>query len=187
MQQTTIHTTTTISAHIQPTCIVHTHVPTHLYVYMKRYANRPCVLKGPIIHTAHRSGWLMRRAMQSAYHAPVIGLVYSRFNNQSHACKTSIIINKWLQLHSSVVLSFCHFLRGPLHRTEIVGWPLSDKQLARSLKSNEKILVHSLISQPSLLLGGHIWHSLKDRWEIDEIVERSLSVRWEITSLGNHW
>ena len=89
-------------------------------------------------------------------------------------------------------------VRVPLLRTEIVGWPLSDNKLARSLNNLLKamkklilweILVHSLISQPSLLWGGHIWCSLKDRWEIIGRLMTSLNAPWAFieSSLRNHF
>ena len=90
-------------------------------------------------------------------------------------------------------------VRGPLHGMEIAERPLSSQKLARSLNNLSKamkklflweILVYSLISQPSLLSSGKFGHterSLRDNWEIDEIVERSLSVHWEIAFLGDHW
>ena len=109
-------------------------------------------------------------------------------------------------------------VRDALHRMEIIGQPLSNTKLAWSLddlwKAMKKpflveILVHSVFSQPSLLRGGQIWHSLKDHWEIIgrsmrllsaywtliecslsvcwAFVERLLSICWEIAFLGDHW
>ena len=89
-------------------------------------------------------------------------------------------------------------LTGPLYRMQIVGAPLSDRKLARSLNDLSKqwkksflweILVCSLITQPSLLWGGKIWHSLKGRWEIIGRSMRSLSAPWVLLehSLGIHW
>ena len=86
------------------------------------------------------------------------------------------------------------WLRGHLHRMEIVGRPLSDRILARSLNDLSKamkksflceILVRSLISQPSLLQGVNIWinwkipeRSLGQGWGHWALLESSLSVYW---------
>ena len=75
---------------------------------------------------------------------------------------------------------------------EIVGWPLSDTNSARSLndfKNNEKAIS---MGDPCTLVGlsaisplgkkkmAFIERSLRDHWAIAEIVEK-------VASLGDHW
>ena len=87
---------------------------------------------------------------------------------------------------------FCKYLlRHPLHRTEIVRWPFEQSKIGpisqRSLKSNKKAisvgdscpLVDLWAISPLRLKNlAFIERSLRDHWEIDEIVESSLSIHW---------
>ena len=88
----------------------------------------------------------------------------------------------------------CHYLMGLLDRTRSLG----DQKLAQSpndlWKAMKKpflweILMSSLISKPSLLWGGQLWHSLKDGGEIIGRSMRSLSTPWVLKerSLSVHW
>ena len=78
--------------------------------------------------------------------------------------------------------NYFYLLRGPLHRTGIVGRPLSNQKLARSLKSNEKAvsvgdpceLVDLSTNSPGWKNLAFIERWLRDHWEIDEILEHSL-------------
>ena len=77
-------------------------------------------------------------------------------------------------------------LRGHLHRTEIIGRSKIDLISQWSLRSNENISVwdHCALINPSSInpsgwkTVAFIERSLRDYWEIDEIIDCWMSVYW---------
>ena len=99
-----------------------------------------------------------------------------------------------------VIYSMCSVGKGPFTqdggRWVTIEWSTIGLISQRFLKGNKKAVSVGnpcvLIDLSAISSSGSknlvfIERLLRDHWEIDEIVERSLSVRWKVASLSDHW